>query len=408
MRVLMLSWEYAPHVVGGLGKHVMELAPALVAAGVEVHIITPLLRGGEPFEVSPAGVHVHRVEPPQMQNYGFVSFAHETNAVMERAGRALAVEVGGFDLLHAHDWLSAGAGVALKYAWRAPLVTTMHATERGRGRGAINGSQAERINSIEWWLTYESWRVITCSHFMARQMQEYFNTPADKLDVVPNGIQARPSPFRSEKTRSAFRRRFAEDDQPIAFYVGRVVFEKGVHVLLAAWPRVLASHPGAKLLIAGAGTYLDTIKDQARSLGLGGSVIFVGFIPDRERDRLYHIADVAVFPSLYEPFGIVALEAMAARCPVVVAETGGLVEVVKLHETGLLVHPDNPESLAWGIVHTLQRPDWAQVRVENAYREVRDLFNWRRIATTTRQVYERVLREWEQDTWGKELVPRAT
>lgn len=407
MRVLMLSWEYPPHIVGGMGKHVMDLAPALVQAGVTVHVLTPSLRGGAAREISPEGVHVSRIEPPQMQDYGFVSFARQTNSILEHAARALQSELGHFDLIHAHDWLVTSAGIALKHAWHRPLVATIHATERGRGQGQISNSQSEQINSLEWWLTYEAWRVIACSCFMADQLNEYFNTPKDKIDVVPNGIYVRPDPFISPEERHIFRRRFVLDDQPLVFYIGRIVYEKGLHILLEAWPRVLSVKPRARLLIAGTGDYLETLKRRAWELGVGNQVIFTGFIADEDRDKLYHIADVAVFPSLYEPFGIVALEAMSAHCPVIVAETGGLPEVVKPHETGLTVQPNSPEALAWGILHTLQHPDWAHARAENAFREARDGFNWRSIASVTTAVYQRTYAAWERDSWGAQLATRV-
>jgi glycosyltransferase involved in cell wall biosynthesis len=407
MRVLMLSWEFPPHVVGGMGKHVMDLAPALVQQGIEVHVLTPLLRGGPAREVTDQGIYVHRVEPPRMESYGFVAFAQQANALIENAARDLADELGEFDVIHAHDWLTAHSAIGLKHAWRRPLVATIHATERGRQQGYVGGGHAEQVNSIEWWLTYEAWRVIACSHFMAGQITSYFHTPLDKIDVVPNGIYVNPNPFAAKKQRMAFRRRFAEDDQPLVYYVGRLVYEKGLHILLDAWPRVQDAWPRARLVIAGTGAYLDTLKSRAWALGIAAEVTFAGFIADDERDKLYHVADVAAFPSLYEPFGIVALEAMAARCPVVVAATGGLSEVVALHETGLTVHSGDAGSLAWGILHTLAHPDWSRARAENAYRVARDEFSWAKIAGQTADVYARAHAEWERDSWGKELAPQA-
>jgi len=406
MRVLMLSWEYPPHVVGGMGKHVMDLAPALAQEGMEVHVVTPLLRGGVPYETALDGVTVHRVEPPHIEEYGFVSFAEQTNALLERAALALQADTGDFDLIHAHDWLTAHAGVALKYAWRRPLVATIHATERGRHQGNIGSGHAERVNSIEWMLTYEAWRLIACSRFMATQLNQYFNTPLDKVDVVPNGIYICPDPFVSQAARRAFRRRFVADDQPLVFYIGRLVYEKGLHVLLDAWPEVRARMPKARLVIAGTGNYMETLKSRAQTLGIGGEVQFTGFVSDEDREKLYHVADVATFPSLYEPFGIVALEAMATHCPVIVAETGGLLEVVAPHETGLTVQPNNPASLAWGILHTLQHPDWSCARAENGFRIARDIYSWRSIAAATADVYARTYEAWQQDSWGKELAPQ--
>ena len=406
MRVLMLSWEYPPHVVGGLGRHVTNLAPALVAEGIEVHVLTPLLRHGEPHEVTPAGVHVHRVPAPHMEDYSFLSFARETNAALERVARELQHQVGEFTLIHAHDWLVADAAIALKHAWRRPLISTIHALERGRQQGYLGGEHSEQINNIEWQLTYEAWRVIACSRFMAAQLHEYFATPTDKLDIVPNGVHVRPSPFLDDAERLAFRRSLAADDEQLVFYVGRMVFEKGVHVLIDAWPRVLERMPRARLVIAGTGGYLEALKQQVWDRGVGDQVTFTGFISDEDRDRLYHAADLAVFPSLYEPFGIVALEAMAACCPVVVSETGGLMEGVANHETGLTVKPNDPESLAWGILHTLEHPDWARARAENALREVRESYSWERVAVLTADVYRRTYAAWREDPWGAALAPR--
>lgn len=401
MRVLFVSWEYAPHINGGLGKHVMELAPALVALGCEVHVLTPRLSGGASRESSAEGVVVHRVEAAESASYGFISFNHEVNQAIELAGLRIGAEVGGFDLIHNHDWLTATAAAALKQAWRIPLVATIHATERGRGQGRLLGPQAERIHAIEWMLTYEAWRVIACSHFMASQIHEYFETPPDKIDVVANGVRITPTPFANEAARLNYRRRFAEDDQPIAYYVGRIVYEKGLHILLDCWPSVLRRYPQSRLVIAGAGPYLNELKDQARWLGIGDSVVFAGFISDAERDQLYHVASAAVFPSLYEPFGMVALEAMAARCPLVVSATGGLTEVVSAHITGLTVQPGNPQSLAWGLLHTLSHPEWTTARVENAFTTAHDNFGWATIAAETLAVYQRVLVAWTAGSWGR-------
>ena len=397
MRVLMISWEYPPHVVGGLGKHVMELAPALVRAGVELHLITPAWAGGEPYEEI-EGVRVHRIEPAR-QDGDIHTVAWKTNLRLEEAAQFLWTKVGGFDIIHVHDWLTAFAGCALKRTHKTPLLATIHATERGRGRGHLHGEVSEAINSTEWWLTYEAWRVICCSEYMAWEVREYFQTPADKIDVIPNGVRTDRFDRWEGVDLSAFRNMYALPEEHIVFYVGRLVHEKGVHILVEAVPRVLREFPAAKFVIAGTGPMADALRHRAWELGVAQKVLFTGFIPDEDRDRLFKIADVAVFPSLYEPFGIVALEAMAARCPVVVSEVGGLKEVVRHAETGITVYPDNVESLTWGILHTLMHPEWTRQRVENAYREVREKYNWDRIARMTLAVYERIVEERKRVQW---------
>lgn len=400
MRVFMFSWEYAPHVVGGLGKHIMELVPALSAEGVEVHVITPLLQGGS-LEEGWRNLFVHRVPPPQMHEYDFLSFVHESNGLMRERANRLLEETGSPDVLHAHDWLAARSSVEFKHRHRLPMLSTIHATERGRGRGHLSGQYAQAINGTEWWLTYESWRVICASHYMSRQVQDYFATPADKIDIIPNGVA--PGRFQAldKEDLGEFRRNYAAPDEKIVFYVGRIVDEKGVRVLVEAVPQVLARHNQVKFVIAGTGVILDQLRHRVWELGVQNRVYFTGFVPDETRDRLYKVADVAVFPSLYEPFGIVALEAMASGTPVVVAETGGLAEVVRHSENGITVYPGDPGSLAWGILHCLQHPYWAQQRAENAYREILTRYDWTTIARQTMDVYQRVRREYEQSAWGR-------
>jgi len=400
MRVLMLSWEYPPHVVGGLGQHVAELTPALSEEGVQIHLITPRWAGGSSQESLGDGM-VHRVDPPDPTGLDILTVAQRTNWSLEERGQALMEKAGPFDLIHAHDWLVAFAACALKHQQRVPLVATIHATEHGRCRGNPCGEISAAIHNNEWWLTYEAWRVICCSGFMANEVARIFRTPLDKIDVIPNGVEVRRFDCLEGRDLSRFRQRYALPEEKIVYYVGRLVHEKGVGVLVEAMPRVLRSFPLAKFVVAGTGSQDSELRARADALGLGGKVLFTGFISDEDRDRLFKVADVAVFPSLYEPFGIVALEAMAARTPVVVSEVGGLAEVVEHGETGLRVYPDNPDSLAWGIVHTLTEPYWARVRAEKAYAKVAKEYNWPYIAARTAQVYSRVVRERESVQWNQ-------
>lgn len=398
MRILMFSWEYPPYVVGGLGQHVAELLPALGnLPGLELHLVVPRWADGEPIERFGA-VTVHRVDPPPSES-DFYTTAWQTNLRLEQYSQKLWAEAGPFDLIHVHDWLVAFVGSALKRNYQVPLLSTIHATERGRGRGHLGGDQARAINNVEWSLSYESWRIIACSEYMAAQMVDYFQCSRDKIDVIPNGVNSAEFDLLDGQDLSHFRTMYALPNEQIVFHVGRIVYEKGIQVLIRAMPLILGQHPTAKIVIAGKGPELETCRALAWSLGVGEKVLFAGFISDEDRDRLFKIADCAVFPSLYEPFGIVALQAMAAKCPVVVSEVGGLKEVVRHAETGITIYPDNPESLAWGIVHTLQHPEWSARRVENAYREVRDLYNWDRIAQLTAGVYERIVAERARTKW---------
>jgi len=397
MRVLMLSWEYPPHIVGGLGRHVAELVPALIQQGIEVHLVTPRWAGGEPKEES-NGLTVHRVDPPSVSMPDFYTGAWQTNIKLEEVSGSLCQDMG-IDLIHSHDWLTGFSACALKRNFGLPLLSTIHATEQGRAQGHLVTDQQRAIHSVEWWLTYESWRVICCSQFMANEVSSYFKTPLDKIDVIPNGVKVDRFARWDGIDLSRFRSMYALPGEKIVFSVGRIVQEKGLHLLVEAAPRVLAENPAAKFVIAGTGDLLDALRHRAWELGIGDKVLFTGFISDDDRDRLYKVAACAVFPSLYEPFGIVALEAMAAKVPVVVSVVGGLQEVVKHAETGITVYPDNVESLAWGINHTLTRPDWATQRAENAYKVVSEEYNWQRIAQRTIQVYERIVAERAKTAW---------
>lgn len=402
MRVLMLSWEYPPHVVGGLGKHVSDLVPALAEAGIDVHVVTPNLGNGRPEECVHSNATIHRVTMPELgRPDGWpVTYAQTCNSRLERKARELLARIGGFDLIHAHEWSVAYSAVALKYAGCLPLVVTLHATERGRGLGLLRSGEALAINGTEWWLSFEAWRVITVSQFMATQINQHFDIPAGKIDVVPNGVRPPPSRRLVGEEARVFRRRFAHDEEQIVYSVGRIVYEKGLHLLIDAAPSILAAHGPTKFVIAGAGDQLDALRRLAGERGVHDQFYFTGFVSDADRDGLFEVADVAVFPSVYEPFGIVALEAMAFGCPVVVAASGGLREVVRLHQTGLTAHPNDPASLTWAIVDTLRHPDWARTRAENALRDVDRYYQWDIIVQQTIKVYQRVKTEWQCSAWA--------
>ncbi len=392
MRVLMLSWEYPPHSVGGLGTHVAQLAPRLAAQGIEVHVITPGTDNSAPIEVPQRGLTVHRVVGSGAQTpHDIVAASEAGNGSLERAARELAAQVGGFDIVHGHDWLVGHCGVALKYAWGVPLVATVHSMELGRSQGHLGSGYARAIDGTERWLSIEATRVITASNYMSDQVRRFFNIPADKIQVIYNGVNVSEQPALNNGERVEFRARYAEAGQPIIVYVGRIVAEKGVQVLVDAAPDVSRDLGGARFVVAGTGSYASEVRYRAEERGIAENFIFTGYVSDDERDRLYEVADVAVIPSLYEPFGIVALEAMARGCPVVASDTGGLSEVIQPHETGILTRPGDAGSLSWGLVHTLQHPDWASERARNARLQVERVYNWRSIATQTIAAYHTAL-----------------
>ncbi|ACX51974.1 glycosyl transferase group 1 [Ammonifex degensii KC4] len=394
MRVVMLSWEFPPNSVGGLGQHVYDLTAALSRQGVEVFLFT-LGAPGAPLAEEVNGVRVYRVQPSGPSTPDFTTWVLQANTfLLERAIPVLA-KLKGIKVVHAHDWLVAWAARALKHAYRLPLVVTVHATEFGRHRGLHTLTQ-HFISSVEWWLTYEAWRVIVCSRYMEGEVKYIFQLPADKLVVIPNAVDPGRYCFEPE---GVDRNWFAAPDEKIVFFVGRLVWEKGVQVLLRAFPQVLARCPQTKLIIAGTGPYEGELKRLAEELGIAHRVYFTGYLEERVRNALYHWASVAVFPSLYEPFGIVALEAMAAQVPVVVSDVGGLQEIVEDGVDGLKCPPDQPEALAEKITWLLLHPEFAASLSEQAYRKVKEKYSWEDVARRTKRLYEEVARERQRTDW---------
>ncbi|AFY40463.1 glycosyl transferase group 1 [[Leptolyngbya] sp. PCC 7376] len=389
MRIFVLSWEFPPRVVGGLARHVGELYPEVVALGHEIDLVT-IQSDDLPIRETVEGIRIHRVAVPE--NGQFFDWVTAMNDAMVTFGKKFLTEHTNISLIHAHDWLVGDAAIALKQQFELPLIVTIHATEYGRHNGIHTDTHAY-ISNKERDLVHEAWRVIVCSQYMRQELERALQVTPDKVDVIFNGIRPEKKQHSDQFDRQAFRRRFAPDDQKIVYYVGRMTYEKGISVLLDAAPRVLETMEGrVKFVIIGGGNN-DYLQKQAHDLGVSEACEFTGFMSDEDLDRFQTIADCAVFPSLYEPFGIVALESFAAKVPVVVSNTGGLPEVVTHEQTGLVTYANVADSLAWGILKVLQHPDYAQTLVANAYADLPERFNWAKISIETAQVYKRVMEE---------------
>jgi glycosyltransferase involved in cell wall biosynthesis len=395
MKILVLSWEFPPRIVGGIARHVAELYPELVALGHEIHLITVEFGEALPHEIVD-GVHIHRV--PVAKGHDFFHWVSNMNNSMGQYGGELILEQGNFDLVHAHDWIVGDAAIALKHHFKIPLIATIHATEYGRHNGIHNETQ-NYIANKEKNLAHNAWRVIVCSDYMSHEVQRALHIPRNKVDIIYNGIRPEKKHRDSTFNYQQFRRYFAREEEKIIYYVGRMTYEKGVSVLLNAAPKVIREMQGkAKFVIIGGGN-VDNLKDQSWMLGLGEKCYFTGFMSDEDLDKFQTIADCAVFPSLYEPFGIVVLESFAARVPVVVSNTGGLPEVVRHGMTGIVTQTNNPDSLAWGILQVLQNPDYRKLLTDNAYKDLELRFSWSKLAKQTETVYSLVLEERKQVVW---------
>jgi glycosyltransferase, family 1 len=400
MKILMLTWEYPPRVVGGISRVVYDLSHRLIKDGHEVTVVT--YRDGEvPYYEDDKGVKVHRVDNYMIQPNNFIDWILQLNFNMvERASQIIA-EQGKFDVIHAHDWLVANAAKTLKHSFDIPIVATIHATEAGRNSGIREPNQ-KYINDTEWMLTYEANEVIVNSNYMKSEVQRLFGLPFEKINVVPNGVNL--NKFTGMDRDYSFRRKYAMDNEKIILFMGRLVYEKGVQNLIAAMPKVLASYHDAKLVIAGKGGMLDELKAQADYLGISNKVYFAGYMNGKDVERMYKAADISVFPSTYEPFGIVALEGMLAERPIVVSDAGGLGEIVEHRVTGMKSYCGNPNSIADSILELLFNPELCDNIVKNAKIKVKENYNWQKIAQDTHFTYQKAICETMAERQKKQIA----
>lgn len=403
-RVLMLSWEYPPVLVGGLGRHVHALSVALAAAGHQVTVVTRHADGA-PLEEYADGVRIIRAaEDPvtfPLATNSLLAWTMAFNHTLTRAALR-ATDTADHDVIHAHDWLVAHTAVTLAEHLDLPLVTTIHATEAGRHQGWLPEEMNRTIHGVEHWLSNASTRVIACSGYMRDQVTTLFEVPAGQVDVVPNGVDDRAWRARPRAVASA-RARFAGDG-PLVGYAGRLVYEKGVQHLVHAVPYLQPRHPGLRVVIAGDGPYRAELEEEARRLTLGSTVRFTGFLDTTQLPAMLGATDATVVPSLYEPFGMVALEAAAAGAPLAVARTGGLAEIVEPGVTGVTFPHSDPDALAGAVDQLIGDEVFARRVARRARTMVGRRYGWASIADRTAGTYAAARRE--QGQWRARRVAR--
>jgi glycogen synthase len=409
MRILMVSWEYPPVVVGGLGRHVHHLSTALAAAGHEVVVLSRRPSGTDPSthpssdDINEGVRVIAAAHDPHEFTFGndMMAWTLAMGHAMVRAGLSLTAGLSLSngrsehawcpDVVHAHDWLVAHPAITLSEFYDIPMVSTIHATEAGRHSGWISGSLSRQVHAVESWLVRESDSLITCSASMSDEIAELFGPGLAEITMIPNGIDADRWPFATRRPRAG---------PPELVYVGRLEYEKGVHDAIAALPRVRRAHPGTTLTIAGAGTQQDWLVKQARKHRVRKATTFVGRLDHAGLLALLHRADVAVLPSHYEPFGLVALEAAAAGAPLVTSNIGGLGEAVIDGETGLSCPPRDVPQLASAVCAALDDPAATQRRARAARKRLTSDFEWHTVADETAQVYLAAKRR------ERQLLPR--
>jgi len=414
LKIALLTMEYPPNVYGGLGVYSSELARRFVKLGHEVCVFSMNL-GGLPSYSIDDGVHVYRLKfvnatsalkilvNDELRSWG-PGFRYLNDVLMYNVASALDVikkmELSGvrFDVVSVHDWLTAVAGMIIKdEIGDVPLVFHIHSTERGRNFGG--GSST--VIALEKACAEMADSVVTVSYAMRDYDLAPQGFPMEKVRVVWNGVDAEKFSLARapiELVRGV-REKYAEPDGPLILFIGRLVKVKGVDRLVEAMPYVVKEFPRARLLIVGKGDLRDHLLQLANKLNVIGRVSLVDkFLSDEEKVAYYAACDVAVFPSLYEPFGIVALEAMAMERPVVVGARGcsGLREIVipsGAGQCGVHVNPHDPKDIAWGISAVLSSPERGRWMGVNGRRRVLENFTWDRTAMKTLEVYREVSRK---------------
>jgi glycogen(starch) synthase len=391
MRVLLLSWEYPPVIEGGLARHVRKLSEHMLRAGVEVHVLT---RGGGhlPAEEDRHGVRVHRVaEPPFPKDPSdFVRWVQEMNDDMRELGLAQC-ERFAFELVHSHDWLVAGAADAVARSIDTPWLVTVHATEFGRHQGWVQNHPQSHIHAAERAMVRSADRVITCSRYMRSHVAGVFGVSPSRVSVIPNGIDPRDlEPVVDDLP--ALRARYARPEERLVLLVGRLVYEKGFHLALDALAPVIRRPGNVRFVVAGTGTAEAELKRQARRLCLTRHGSFLGWVGDDMLHSLYRVADLCIVPSIYEPFGLVALEAMASGCLCIVADSGGLREVVPSDRSVGLRFPSRDSAALGAILQQVLTDDEMREQMVTEAREHVLCFDWAEVATRTAAMYRELVK----------------
>ena len=400
MKILMLSWEYPPKAKGELADYVYNLSKELTILGHEVDVIT-LEEGVLPVYEEIEGVKVHRVTPCNIATEDFTKWIMHLNFSMIEEGTRLINREGNFDIIHCHDWNTAYAAKVLKWSHNIPLISTMHGTEVGRSNGIKNEIQ-RYIASVEWLLTYESSKIIACDNYMEEEIQRLFSLPMGKVTVIPKGIRINSNVNIFDK--KAFKNRFAREDEKIVLFVGNLDYDKGVPLLIEAARMILNERWDVKFVVVGTGDSSEELKSICRRNNIENKVLFTGALSDEDKDKLYNIAEVTVFPGTYKPFGKETVEAMLAGCPVIVSDTEKVVDPIIHKVNGLKMLKGNPESLKDNINIAIDDLPLRPILVNNAKEMLKSRYCWKAVAKEIESRYKDIIEEVKGTSWSREKV----
>ena len=415
MKIAVLVYEYPPKIVGGLGTYAAEITRKFVLMDNDVTVFTMNDDGGTlPTREIWRGIEIHRPLHIDVSDslpdviaedirkwgrgvhlfgnllvYNYLTASKLINELIKKEGV-------NYDVVVAHDWLSVMGGVTVKKESKLPLVFHVHSTEKGRTLG--NGSSV--VSNIELRGAKMADMIITVSYAMKDELIQ-LGFPRDKIEVAYNGVDPQkydPEGVSEEQVRKIKEFYGLKEDDRMILFLGRLVGVKGVDKLIMAIPHVLSKIPNAKLVIVGVGDQQEYLQNLTRTMRLNDYVRFrFDFIPEEERILHYAACDVAVFPSYYEPFGIVALEAMSMEKPVVVGAAGvsGMREIVICcsdEQCGYHIDPNNPSDIAWGVISSLENKERQKWLGENGRKRVLSEFTWNKIAEKTLELYEKALK----------------
>lgn len=379
--ILMLSWEYPPHIIGGLARHVHALTTELAGRNQHIHVLTSKPFDSKDYE-NQGTVHIHRVNPINDRDPDFLSWMGGLNLAVIEESMKIAKYIE-FDVVHTHDWMTGPAAEFISRALDIPLIVTIHGTEFGRNKGIFTELQ-KFISKKENELCHSADELIVCSDFMEAEVLSLFKVPKNKITVIPNGSLAEKveeHDFDLEELYPFI------SGKKLVFSIGRIVKEKGFQTLISAAD--LLKHKADELcfVVAGNGPLLEGYREKVTELGLEGFVNFIGFVNEEIRTSLTKRADLAVFASSYEPFGLAAAEALSAGVATVVAKTGGMQALVEDYQTGFHMLPGNEESLV-NIIHwILENEALADEIGRNGSISVHEKFSWERNAKSTDTLY---------------------
>ncbi len=411
MRVAFFVYEYPPAIVGGLGTYAQYITREMVRQGHDVSVYTMNRDGRSDTREIIRGVEVHRpmgvdatnvfplMMTEELRQWGrFFNdiFVYNLLSAAKFVNQQLIKEGEQFDMVSVHDWLSAIAGLTIKNSTQLPVVAHIHSTERGRQR---DGSRT--IQALERELGWQANRVITVSEAMKDDLSRN-NWPSARISVVWNGVDPEtydPGHVSTEEVKAVRESYGIAPEETMLFFIGRLTWVKGVRNLVQAMPEVLREYPQVKLVILGKGEEERDIAEMASRLNITGHVITrFDFVSEAQRIAHYAAADVCVFPSLYEPFGIVSLEAMAMGKPIVVGARGvvGFREQVVPsgpEQTGVHVNGSEPMDIAWGIKSLLGNPQAAREMGKRGRQRVLRHFTWEQATKQTIETYQSVIAE---------------